>query len=66
MLQANRQERTCYGRELWDCLPVLEQNTQYKSQQIENTNVFFAALRTAFDTFAHNINLAAQNYRRTC
>ena len=63
-LQANRQQNTCYGRELWDCLPVLEKNTKIRTIQMENVKDLFSALRKGLDNFSAHINHSSQIYQR--
>ena len=64
VLQANRQERTCYGRELWDCLTVLETNTKSRTRQMEFMQELLQAVKKGLDNFSSHITHATQIYKR--
>ena len=64
VLQSNRQEKTCYGRELWDCLTILEQNTKGRIKQMENMKDFVSSIRKGLETFSAHITHATSIYRR--
>ena len=64
VLQANRQEKTCYGREMWDCLSVLEKSTKNRSSQMENLKDLFSAIRKGLENFSAHITHASQIFSR--
>lgn len=64
VLQRNRQERTCYGRELWDCLNILEKNTKGRMKQMNNMKDYFSSIRKNLENFSASITHATQIYKR--
>ena len=64
ILQANRQERTCYGRELWDCLTVMEMSSKSRTRQMEFTKDLLSAVKKGFENFSSHITHATQIYQR--
>ena len=64
VLQVNRQQKTCYGRELWDCLTVLESNTKTRTKEMENIKDLFAAIRKGLENFSAQITHSTQIYKR--
>ena len=63
-LQTNRQEKTCYGRELWDCIPILELNTKVRTGQMENVKELFSSIKKGLDNFSAHITYCTQIYNR--
>ena len=41
----------CYGRELWDCIPVLERNTKERTMQMKALKEMIDCIRQGFDNF---------------
>ena len=64
VLQSNRQEKTCYGRELWDCLSILETNTKGKMRQMENMRDFVSSIRKGLETFSAHLTHSTLLYKR--
>ena len=55
VLQTDRQNKTCYGRELWDCLGVLEGSTKKKTKQMEIIKDLFSSIRKGLENFSAHI-----------
>ena len=51
-----------YGRELWDCLAVLEKGTKQKSKQIENIKELFGSIKKGLENFSTHIAHSTQLY----
>lgn len=45
-----------YGRGLWDCVHVLEQNTLQKSQAMKAVRQYMANFKTSLNMFEHNLS----------
>jgi hypothetical protein len=44
-----------YGKDLWDSLSLLSDNTHQRTQQMKSLRTFFAAFKRALDTFAGSL-----------
>ena len=48
----------CYGRELWDCLPIIEESTAERTQNMRCLKTFFNQFKVAIDNFGMHMSKA--------
>ncbi len=53
-----------YGRDLWDCLSTLQENTSSKTAFMKSLKTFFISYKKALDTFSQSIAKSLQVYER--
>ena len=64
LAKSGKVAQPCYGRELWDCLQVLEDNTAEKSKQLSNMKEFFQAVRIGLENFSLHVKSTIQQFNR--
>ena len=57
-------ESLSYGRDLWDCLQVLTENTNQRSQQMKSLRAFFSSFKKTLDSFSSGLNKATLQFDR--
>ena len=62
--EEKKTEAACYGRELWDCLPVLERNTRERTMQMRSLKELVEQIRIGLETFQMKISSSVKAFKQ--
>jgi hypothetical protein len=51
-----------YGKDLWDCITILTENTQHRTQQMKSLRVFFSSIKKSLELFSQSLAKANQQF----